>query len=101
MVMNRKTEPGKAGQANVEANSLWEGMAMNHMPFDEGAVTDTFQAVLGIPTLNKTTKAMCGKRVPVARADHKADTTCPDCQTALLTKWRAEKWLREYLAATR
>lgn len=69
---------------------------VNHMPFDEGAINDAFITVLGIPTTNKTTKTMCGKRVKIEDANHKADISCGACQMALVKKWQAEKRMRQY-----
>jgi hypothetical protein len=74
---------GGVGQIQLLPERLKGGSEMNnHMPFDNGAIADSFGAVI-----SKTTKTRCGKRVPVVQADHTTATTCADC----LADIKAEK----------
>lgn len=56
---------------------------VNHYPWDNGAIDQAFIQVLGIPTLNKTIKTKCGKRVAKHATNVNQAVTCEECRSAL------------------
>lgn len=55
---------------------------MNHMPWDDGAITGIFGKVLE----QKTVRSLCGKRVQFACADPNAPITCHECAVKILDR---------------
>jgi hypothetical protein len=52
---------------------------VNHMPWDNGSISEVIRQVTGLQTVNKTTKTRCGKRVKISAANHNAPITCEAC----------------------
>lgn len=55
---------------------------MNHMPWDDGAITGIFGKMLD----QKSVKSLCGKRVPFAAANSDATITCHQCAIKILER---------------
>lgn len=66
---------------------------MNHMPWDDGTITDAF---CGLVTV-KTTKTQCGVRVSIARANHKLPTTCEECLSEMRRREKGHKAIELFM----
>jgi len=53
-------------------------MEEKHIAWDKGIIADGLKEVLGFSPAQKTTKAMCNKRVKMERIDNK-EATCLAC----------------------
>jgi len=59
---------------------------MNHMPWDNGTIDAAMKQVLGIGSVNKTTKTRCGKRVSISQANYNQPITCSACLVDIETE---------------
>ena len=69
-------------------------MAINHHPWDAGAISDIFK---GSVLQQKTIKTECGVRVKFADADTSNPVTCPACQDAIAKREAFQDWARQEL----